>query len=65
MSNRFDIGDVVSVNYPLVDLEFEPNYHLIVDIDFVLQKYITLLIGTNSTYTYTIHSMESNFYKVA
>jgi len=65
MSNRFDIGDVVSVNYPLGDLEFEPNYHLIVDIDFVLQKYITLLIGTNSTYTYTIHSMESNFYKVA
>jgi hypothetical protein len=65
MSNRFQVGDIVSVNYPLVDLEGEPAQHLIVDIDFVLQKYITLLIGTNSTYTYTIHSMESNFYKVA
>jgi hypothetical protein len=67
MSNRFEIGDIVSVNNDneVIPSRSRVTYLLITDIDFTLQKYMAMVIGSNETWTYTIRSMDLNFYKVA
>ena len=66
MTNRFEIGDIVSLTISLDDISSGQSlYFIISDIDFTIQKYTALLIGTDATYTYTIYTMDSIFYKVA
>ena len=69
MSNRFQIGDIVTLNKNIEQNVYGLHRHeahlLITDIDFALQKYITLIVGTNNTQHYTIQSMNRFFYKVA
>lgn len=69
MTNQFDIGDIVTLNKSIKQDVYnvyinEPHY-LITDIDFVLQKYITMPIGSNNTFHFTIKTMNEYFYKVA
>jgi len=69
MTNRFDIGDIVTLNKSIEQDVYGVHRHeahlLITDIDFALQKYITLIVGSNSTQHYTIQSMNKFFYKVS
>ena len=69
MSNRFQIGDIVTLNknieQDIYNIHRDETHLLITDIDFVLQKYITMSVGTNSMLHYTIGSMDRFFYKVA
>jgi len=65
MTNRFQIGDIVSFDQPVDISSGQLSYFIISDIDFTIQKYTALLIGTDATYTYTIYTMDSIFYKVA
>lgn len=67
--HRFQIGDIVTLNknieQDIYNVHRDEPHLLITDIDFALQKYITLVVGTNSTQHYTIQTMNRLFYKVA